>query len=172
MRNNRQAGDHFGWHAATGPDVDKREGHVFVNNLLTADREFARPLLQTIQSNDLCGKLNNSQLLKLDGNVYIRSEDTTPAPLVIWSPVDGESCKAEFKSIQGLQKMNLTFEKHGQALLGDLHSVFKSPELGHYQLLQPEQKKYLAIPPSKEVRQLMKWDKSVVTVPGAYHSKL
>jgi hypothetical protein len=38
------AGDHFGWHASTGPDIDKREGHAFVNNLLTADGNFDRPL--------------------------------------------------------------------------------------------------------------------------------
>ena len=34
------AGDHFGWHSRTGPDVDKREGHIFVNNLLTGRQEF------------------------------------------------------------------------------------------------------------------------------------
>ena len=34
------AGDHFGWHPSTGPDVDQRFGHVFVNNLLTGDAEF------------------------------------------------------------------------------------------------------------------------------------
>ena len=36
-RNERSAvGDHFGWHPAPGPDVDKRDGHVFVGNLLVA----------------------------------------------------------------------------------------------------------------------------------------
>ncbi len=40
-RNERSAtGDHFGWHPATGPDVDQREGHVFVNNLLVASDAY------------------------------------------------------------------------------------------------------------------------------------
>ena len=46
-RNQRSAtGDLFGWHPATGPDVDQREGHVFVNNLMVASEAFRRPLLQ------------------------------------------------------------------------------------------------------------------------------
>ncbi len=45
-RNGRvAAGDRFGWHATTGPDVDERDGHVFVNNLLVGCTEFTRPLL-------------------------------------------------------------------------------------------------------------------------------
>ena len=32
--------DHFGWHPQTGPDVDQREGHVFVGNLLVATASF------------------------------------------------------------------------------------------------------------------------------------
>ena len=45
-RNGRNAvADHFGWHPSTGPDVDKRDGHIFVNNLLTNDYNFDRPLL-------------------------------------------------------------------------------------------------------------------------------
>src|SRR5690606_8397938 len=31
------AADHFGWHPATGPDVDERVGHVIANNLLISD---------------------------------------------------------------------------------------------------------------------------------------
>ena len=57
-RNNRRAaGDRFGWHAATGPDVNEREGHVFVGNLLAADEHFTRPLLRFDQMRSLCGKL-------------------------------------------------------------------------------------------------------------------
>ena len=45
-RNGRvAAGDRFGWHASTGPDVEKRDGHEFVNNLLTGDASYQRPLL-------------------------------------------------------------------------------------------------------------------------------
>ena len=45
-RNERSAvGDHFGWHPKTGPDVDQREGHAFVGNLMVTDESFSRPLL-------------------------------------------------------------------------------------------------------------------------------
>jgi len=49
-RNARSAvGDHFGWHPSTGPNVDERDGHIFVNNLLTGDENFNRPLLYVWQ---------------------------------------------------------------------------------------------------------------------------
>ena len=56
-RNERSAvGDHFGWHPATGPDVDEREGHVFVDNLLVASEASTRPLLRFEQPPALCGR--------------------------------------------------------------------------------------------------------------------
>jgi hypothetical protein len=38
-------GDHFGWHPSTGPGVEQREGHIFLNNLLTATDAYREPLL-------------------------------------------------------------------------------------------------------------------------------
>ena len=35
--------DHFGWHPSTGPDVDKREGHVLAGNLFVASETYVRP---------------------------------------------------------------------------------------------------------------------------------
>ena len=59
-------GDHFGWHPATGPDVDERDGHVFVNNLMTGDDGFNRPLLSRVaEENALRQTLKSLSLLRL-----------------------------------------------------------------------------------------------------------
>ena len=68
--------DHFGWHPSTGPDVDQREGHRFVGNLLTADETFHKPLLRFEQTKGLCGKLTRPQVTQLDDNVYVRSGES------------------------------------------------------------------------------------------------
>ncbi|HPR31426.1 MAG TPA: right-handed parallel beta-helix repeat-containing protein, partial [Prolixibacteraceae bacterium] len=54
-RDQRSAqGDHFGWHPSTGPDVDERDGHIFVNNLLSGDNDFKRPLMFVWQPDVMC----------------------------------------------------------------------------------------------------------------------
>ena len=53
-------GDHFGWHPAAGPDVDQRDGHVFVGNLLVADARFPKALLRADQVKLLQGKLTKA----------------------------------------------------------------------------------------------------------------
>ena len=73
-RNERSAvGDHFGWHPRTGPDVDEREGHVFVGNLLVASESFRKPLLRFEQPKALCAQLTRPQATAVDGNVYVRA---------------------------------------------------------------------------------------------------
>ena len=65
-RSERSAvGDHFGWHPATGPGVDERDGHVFVNNLMTGDDGFNRPLLFVWQRKMLCDRLKEPQFARL-----------------------------------------------------------------------------------------------------------
>ncbi|UCD39287.1 MAG: right-handed parallel beta-helix repeat-containing protein, partial [Fidelibacterota bacterium] len=66
--------DHFGWHPTTGPGVDERYGHIFVNNLLYGDKDFDRPLLYVWQPAELCKRASNSQLEQLDYNMYVRGQ--------------------------------------------------------------------------------------------------
>ena len=81
-RNERSAvGDHFGWHPKTGPDVDQREGHAFVGNLMVADESFSRPLLRFEQPKGLCGKLTRPMADAVDNNVYVRARTTERATL-------------------------------------------------------------------------------------------
>lgn len=167
-RNNRRAGDHFGWHAATGPDVDKRDGHVFVNNLLVADSRFTEPLLRSVQSPDLCGKLNRPLIKKLDGNFYIRSGDAAAEPLFVWGPVEGENCTTEFTTLAGLQKIDSEYEVHGRFLNSNINSIFKSPELDHYELLRPLQEPTRIVPLPDDVQRLLNSTKPEMPMPGAY----
>jgi parallel beta-helix repeat protein len=136
-RNERSAvGDHFGWHPSTGPDVDKRDGHVFVNNLLMGDKNFNRLLLYVWQPASICEKINNSQLKQFDYNVYVREPGIMDNPIILWSPVKNEKCKQLFTSLEGLQKLNSEFSAHSQYFADYDGPLFKSRELGNYQLMQ------------------------------------
>jgi hypothetical protein len=134
-RNERvAAGDHFGWHANTGPDVDKRDGHVFINNLLTGDRNFTRPLLFTWQPPALCGRLPKPLLSQMDHNVYVREVQKPSFPLILWSPAPGDRCQVGFDSLQSLRTSCPEFEANSQDYLHFDGPMFKSAELGNYQV--------------------------------------
>jgi len=164
--NRRAAGDHFGWHAATGPDVDQREGHVFANNLLVADNHYQRALLQFRQSQDLCGQLTGSQVDRLDGNMYIRDE--ADGTLIVWSPSGGDNCTTGFTNIEEFQRVKPEFETQGKLLYSDVRSIIQSPELKNYKLIQPLQDGYQAVPVSDEVMELTGWSEPDSRTPGAY----
>jgi hypothetical protein len=140
-RNERsKTNDHFGWHPATGPDVDEREGHVFVNNLLVASDAFSQPLLRFEQPQALCGTLTRPMANEVNGNVYVRARPAgadAELPLFIISPVNNESCHASFSSLDALRESLPAFEAAGQQLDRTPRSIFRSPDLGRYELLQP-----------------------------------
>lgn len=167
QRNNRRAaGDHFGWHAATGPDVEQRDGHLFAGNLIVADSRYRGPLLQFRQSNDLCGKLTGSQIDVLNSNVYIREKEG--GPMFVWSPSDGDDCTTYFRDLSGFRKINPGFESQSKVMYSDMRSVFKSPELKNYELVKPLEGFDMAVPLPDEVRQLTGWNDKEWRQPGAY----
>ena len=136
-RNGRvAAGDHFGWHPSTGPDIDKREGHIFVNNLLTCTKNFNRPLLYVWQPAELCDKVPNPQLMELDYNVFVRSGNSPDNPLIWWSPVKNEKRRISFNSLEGLKKLHPEFSAHSSYFPGWKGPLFKSPELDNFELLK------------------------------------
>jgi hypothetical protein len=128
--------DHFGWHPTTGPDVDHREGHVFVNNLVTGDVRFARPVLFVWQPPTLCERLPNSMFRSMAGNGLVRAS-LTDAPLVVWGPAPGAgACQASFRTsdearlvtpalVSGLQ----WFDRHDGPL-------FVGPELRRFDVVR------------------------------------
>ncbi len=135
-RNTRSAaGDHFGWHPSTGPDVDERDGHTFVNNLLCGDENFKRLLLYVWHSPELCEKLPDPQFKELDHNVFVRTVDLPQNPIIMWSPARNDHCRVTFNSPAGLNKMLAQFSGHSRYLPDYEGPLFRSHELGNYQLL-------------------------------------
>ena len=136
-RNGRSAvGDHFGWHPSTGPDVDKREGHIFVNNLLTGDENFKRPLMFVWQPDSMCKKLKNPMLKQFDYNVFVNGSDSVSNPLIYWSPSVNNNCQLISESLGDIQKLYPEFLTHSRYLPNYNGPLFKGFDLGNYHLLQ------------------------------------
>ncbi len=166
-RSERSAvGDRFGWHPATGPDVDKREGHVFVNNLMTGDAGFNKPLLYVWQRRMLCEKLPNPQLKQLDYNVYVQNTRRKSTPMILWSPARNDTCIIGLGSPVDLNRIHPEFSAHSTFYTD--YNVFKSIELGNYQLIPifPGAKAASALP--LEISFLLKRPKKDVPYIGAY----
>lgn len=166
-RSERSAvGDRFGWHPATGPDVDKRDGHIFVNNLMTGDAGFNRPLLFVWQRSILCEKLTKPQLQQIDYNVYVQSTGKKTLPMILWSPAMNDTCIIGFDSPAGLHKLHPEFSANSK-LYSD-YSVFKSTDLGNYQLIPafPGARAASVLP--AEISLLLKRPKKDIPYIGAY----
>jgi hypothetical protein len=173
-RNERSAaGDHFGWHPSTGPDVDQREGHVFVNNLLVAGDAYRQPLVRFEQPPALCAKLQRPMVKQMGGNVYARPNDpgAAPAPFATWSPIAAEAggnCAARPESLDAFRKAATGFEAGGQQFDATPRSIFKGPDVGHYQLLRP-----IPLAPGSElmpadVRKVLGWSEEDARTAGAF----
>jgi len=171
-RDTRSAtGDHFGWHPSTGPDVDQREGHVFVNNLLVSSEAYHHPLLQFEQAPALCGKLTRPAAQLVEGNVYVRAAQpgtAAPETLIVWSPVQGDNCVARYGSHEEFRKAAPAFDATGMQLDLTPASVFKGPDVKRYELLQalPAPKEGRHLP--AEVLKLLGWTEADARTPGAY----
>jgi len=165
-------GDHFGWHPATGPDVDARHGHVFVGNLLVADEWFRKPLLNVEQSQPLCGRLTEPQLSGLDGNVYVRRGQVGSRPLIMWSPAAGERCTVALGSPGALNALHAGFEAQSRSMDGYAGALFKSPELDNYELVSSFAVTGTADPVPAEIRKLVGWQPESGRLPGAYPARV
>ncbi len=130
------AGDHFGWHASSGPNVEEREGHVFVNNLLSGDENFHRPLLSVWQPKELCERLYNSQLKQCDYNMYVRDSREEATPIILWSPIKNADCQLLCYSLDDLRNLHTEFSSHSRYFTDYKNRLFKSPDLKNYELLQ------------------------------------
>jgi parallel beta-helix repeat protein len=169
-RDTRSAqGDHFGWHPATGPDVDERYGHVFVNNLLTGDAGFDRPLLLVWQPAVLCEKLNETPLKQFDNNVFAKQNDSYKT-LAFWSPSKAENCQTEIKTLAELQQLSGAATK-SQVLEGKHLPLFKSSVLGNYNLLDEFPGKTTATEVPANVKKLMGIPANTKGFVGAYGVK-
>lgn len=168
-RNERSAqGDHFGWHPSTGPDVDERVGHAFVNNLLTGDDQFNRSLLFLWQREIICESIKDPQLKELDNNVYVRGIENTTYPMILWGPAETENCQYQFSNLVELRKVHPNFAQNSSNYFNYAGPLFKGKALGNYQLVAdfPELKSGKPVPTeiSKLIRPIWKKDNHI----GAY----
>ncbi|MGD2094293.1 MAG: right-handed parallel beta-helix repeat-containing protein [Phycisphaerales bacterium] len=160
-------GDHFGWHPSTGPDVDERDGHEFVNNLLTTNEQFHRPLLQILQTPSLNERLKKPQLTQLACNVYVRRENANPQPLITWSPAPDENQRLELNSPQDLHKVFPQFSNNSKVFANYYGPLFKSSILGNYQLLKAFPASANSAPLPDEILKMLGW-KQDARFPGAF----
>jgi parallel beta-helix repeat protein len=163
-------GDHFGWHPATGPDVTERFGHVFANNLLVFDANIGRPFMMVWQPATLCEKLKESPLKQFGNNVFVKESGGNYKNLAFWSPFSNSNCQAEVKSIDELKKVtgaatNCTY------IEGKHIPVFKSQELGNFQLMDGFPGKTVATEIPARVKTLMGLQAQIKNFVGAYSSK-
>lgn len=129
-RNERSAvDDHFGWHPRTGPDVEQRENHSFVGNLLVADERFTKPLLRFEQPATLKGRLTRTAAMRINDNVYVRRAGPTSRTLIIWSPSPTAENLLSLESPAGLTALQPLFETRSRYLNRDYNAVLRSVEL-------------------------------------------
>ncbi|MBP8975870.1 MAG: right-handed parallel beta-helix repeat-containing protein [Bacteroidetes bacterium] len=170
-RDGRSAvGDHFGWHPSTGPDVDKREGHAFVNNLLVGNGDFARPLLFVWQPSNLCERLLNSQLKNVEYNVFVRRSYVKNYPLILWSPAQNEKCQAELKSLDDFRLLIPDRAEGNQYYAQYFGPLFKGLELGRLELLDSFPGSKVGISYTEEIRNRLNPDCDTCIYVGAYPS--
>lgn len=134
-RDKRSAqGDHFGWHPSTGPDVDQRFGHIFVNNLMVGESNFKRPLMLVWQHPDLCQKLNQSPLKQYDYNVYVKDVDNNFSTLLYWSPASNNECQFAAKNLADLQSVFSGSSANSKVFQSTNLPLFKGAEVGNFEL--------------------------------------
>ncbi len=162
------AGDRFGWHPTTGPDVDKRDGHVFVGNLMVGGGDFTRPLLFVWQPASLCDQLNRPQLSRLDYNIYVRGVEKSAYPLILWSPAANERRQAGIDSPGDLKAILPGFEANSLSFSHYVGQLFKSPELCDYRLLSAFPGSSLIMRLPEEIGRYLDLSGRLDVHPGAY----
>ncbi len=155
----------FGWHSGTGPDVDKRDGHIFVNNLLFADAGFNRPLFYVWQPENLCAQLNKSPLKSMDGNAFVHP--ASAKPVILFSPADGEKCMIAVPSPEELRERIRSFSGSCRIFGTDI-PLFKSRLLGNYRLLPSSPVQSIAVEVPESIKKLLGLSKKYVKYTGAF----
>lgn len=161
-------GDHFGWHPATGPDVDEREGHVLVNNLFVADETYHRVLFNAQQEEELCGVLTDPQMERLDSNVYVRKGAYPSEPTYAWSPFAADICNVEVKALTELRDVSGGFAMNSREWLDYEGQILQSIPLRNFNLLPSVPVLSETGPVPAEVFSHLGWNPSGVSHPGAY----
>ncbi len=161
-------GDHFGWHPSTGPGVEERHGHVFVNNLLTGDGRFHRPLMVVWQHPALCERLNRSPLARYEYNVYARDAASHCKTLVYWSPAGGANCQQAAESLAQLQELSGVSSESSRLYEGTHLPLFDSPATFNFRLSRDFGAAGQAAPLPAAIRELLGLPAKYKPYTGAY----
>jgi len=185
-RNERSAvGDHFGWHPATGPDVEERVDHAFMGNLLVADAALPAPnygyriadsspytpMVVFGQPQKLADRLTMPHVAAFDGNVYVRSGTAVSGPLVSWSPSVGDKTQVEYTTLAAFRQAQPAYEKRSQEFVAGPTFALRSLPLKNYELVSTFTAKVPAETLPAEVQKLLGWSAEDALVPGAYPMK-
>ncbi len=161
-------GDHFGWHASSGPDVTGRHDHIFVNNLLVAEPSFKGPLLSFWQATAVKDLLKEPHVKELDANVYVRRAGSAPAPLIQWGPVPTDKNTVDIMALDEIRKLQPAFETKSQAFLDYRGSLFQAAEIERFELMKEFPGAGVAAPLPETIREKLGWAKDAAAHPGAY----
>jgi parallel beta-helix repeat protein len=156
----------FGWHSGTGPEVDKRYGHVFDNNLMVKNTRNDKPLLFVWQPDTFYYRHYTQQLDKLEGNVFVRATATDTVPVVYWTQSMNNNCPMSFHTLEGIQKLYPEFSNTNQYFTEI--PVFKSIELGNFQQIKGYDVNKNAIPIPGNVSKLIGLPNKDLRFAGAY----
>ncbi|SMO86768.1 right-handed parallel beta-helix repeat-containing protein [Gracilimonas mengyeensis] len=126
--------DHFGWHIRTGPGVKERVNHAFSNNLLVADEDFERPLLQIWQLPDMCEDFGTPSLTELDHNAYVKLNDNEGPITWMAQNINGQ-CVSEFSNTAAVNRAISDFAENSFSFTDYEGPLFKSIDLKNFELL-------------------------------------
>ena len=161
-------GDLFGWHSSSGPPVDERDGHILFNNLFVADETYHRVLVNTQQTNVLCGKLRQSQMRQMDYNVYVRRGAHPGEPSYGWSPSENDNCRSDLVTLEDFRALGTGFSKHSVEWQDFAGQVLQSIRLRNFHLLPDFPGVSAAGPLKAEVREAIGRTAFDTLYPGAF----
>ncbi len=168
-RTDRSAvGDHFGWHPSTGPDVDERDGHVFVNNLIAEDRAFRGPVMVFWQMPELCDRLSGPQAKLLDYNVFVRAGSMPEERMILWGPARSDNCQEAFDSPEGLHRLYPEFCANSRYFAGYNGPLFKNAAAGDYRLSESFEGARAGTRLPAQISGLLGWENYGMPFVGAY----
>ena len=107
-----------------------------MNNLLVNDGRSTRPLFFVWQPDSLCGRLPDPPLTACDHNVFVTTSPAAPHPLILWSPAAGGQGQAKWDTPEELHRLFPQFAGASPFHAAYDGPLFRSPELGNYQIMR------------------------------------
>lgn len=163
-----EAGDHFGWHASSGPSVADRDRHVINNNLFLVQKSIPAGVIQYREESGVEKVAKAAQVQSLDGNVYVLRDAETPFLTNGGAGYPPPPVHTTVSDFGGLQAMEEGYEANGADYSAYTGLVVRSPELKRFELLSgfAGSKGGVDLPPS--IDEMLGWNPSQTRFPGAW----